>query len=335
MQWKWKGPLLGGITQSLITNYLTDPYTFVLYYGLGLEETSRLNQNLMWGNLGHLGLEIALESKEPLATILPEIKAAITEEAAKWPYINRGTVESVPRMLLLYNEEFKYSHNIETEVQFRIPHKTKNFEVNLMGKVDGQDKDKHLGRRIDDLLVEHKCKDSCDFQLFRKEVKEDMQVNIYCYATEIYNVIYDNILIPESQWNCPQPQAQERTPSWIERIYNTHRGPKYPISKNKFDWLDQYKFILLPEEVDLYMKATVNPLIDQICMLYDYCSSYSFDPFNPECYNHLYYKKPLRLFDPSRTTKFQRSYWNHLTGQIPVEGLVQTTNLFKELKGEG
>lgn len=332
MIWKWKGPLEGGITQSLISNYLIDPYTFVLYYGLGLEETSKLNQNLLYGNLGHLGLEIALRSKESIPTLLPEIKAAITQESKQWLYIDRGTIESVPRILSLYNESFKYEYNLDTEVQFKIPHKTDIFEVSLMGKVDGIGPHLETSRKV---LVEHKFKDSCDFQLFRKEIYTDLQVNIYCYANQVYDVIYDNILIPESQWNCPQPQTGERTPAWIERLYNTHTWGKFPVRKNKHEWLDQYKVTLLPEEVALYMKETVNPIIDNICILYDYCSSDSFDPLNPDCYNHLYYKKPLRLFDPSRTSKFQRNYWNHLTGQIPVEGLVQTTNIFKELKGEG
>lgn len=331
MKWQWKGPLEGGITQSLISNYLTDPYTFVLYYGLGLEEASRDNQNLIWGTLAHLGLEIALKDKKPIPTILPEIVHTITQESKKWSYIDRGTIESIPRMLSLYNESFKHKHDLNTEIQFKIPYRTKLFEVSLMGKVDGLGPNLETGQRV---LVEHKCKDSCDFQLFRKEIHTDLQVNIYCFATETYRVIYDNILIPESQWNCPQPLVGERTSTWIERLYNSHKWGKFPVIKNKHEWLNQYLFILLPEEVDLYMKETVNPIIDNICMLYDYCSSDSFDPFNPECYNHLYYKKPLRLFDPSRTSKYQRNYWNHLTGQIPVESLTKTDKIFKELKGQ-
>ena len=147
--WKWKGPLLGGITQSLISNYLTDPYTFVLYYGLGLEETSKLNQNLLYGNLGHKGLEIALCRPEPMISLLPEIRAALKEDAKSWPYIDASTLESVPRMLLLYNDSFKHKYALKTELQFKVPYKTKSgFNVSLMGKVDGIGPNYETDRRV-------------------------------------------------------------------------------------------------------------------------------------------------------------------------------------------
>jgi PD-(D/E)XK nuclease superfamily len=332
MEWKWKGPLDGGITQSLIGNFLTDPFTFVLYYGLGLEETYQLNQNLLWGNMMHKALELLLDKQDTRESLLPEIRAALVEEQKQWSYINITTLPSVMNMLLLYKEDIRFNHRFKTELQFKIPYKTKNFEVSLMGKVDGVGPNIETQKRT---LVEHKCKGSYDKQLFRQEYHTDLQLNIYCFCNEVYEVIYDNIIIPETQWNAPARQMMENATGYIDRLYKTHVYGDFPINKKSFMWLDQIPITMSVDEVSHYMKTTVNPIIDAICYLYEYTQSDYFNPFNPDCYNHLFYKKPLRLFDPSRTEKFKRNYWNYLTGQIDLTSLVPTQELFKELKGEG
>jgi len=332
VQWIWKGPLEGGITQSLIGNFLTDPYTFVLYYGLGLEEEEKLNQNLLWGNMMHKGLELLLAKHQTFIEMEAEIRAALLEEQKQWQYINSTTFFSVMNMLPLYNDKFKYDYEFETEKQFKIPYKTKNHKVSLMGKMDAYGVHTKLHHKC---LGEHKCKGSYDRQLFRKEIHTDLQLNIYCYCNEVYEIVYDNILIPELQWNAPARDMMERQEGYIQRLYKTHNWGSYPVAKKAFAWLDQIP-ITLPRDYNLwYMKCTVDPIIDAICYLYDYTNNDSFDPFNPDCYNHMFYRKPLRLFDPSRTEKFKRNYWNHLVDDIDVTMLTPTKELFKELKGEG
>jgi hypothetical protein len=41
-----------------------------------------------------------------------------------------------------------------------------------------------------------------------------------------------------------------------------------------------------------------------------------------------------QVFDPARTSKFKKSYWNFLTGEIGLDGLIQVKELFKELSPE-
>lgn len=348
MQWKWQGPLNGGITQSLIQKYLTNPYTFVLYYGLGLEEPEEYNQNLLWGNVMHKGLEIGLMHPEPIKEQIEQIKPELALEAKKWPYINNTTVPSVIEMLKLYDDSFKNNffypqeyqgtitgfseYHCKTEQQFKILHRTdSNNTVSLMGKIDG------IGIMPcgTPVLIEHKCKGSYDPLQFRKEIHTDLQLNIYCKANKINNYVYDNILIPETQWNCPARDMMERHEFYIKRLYHTHTWGSYPVARKAFAWLDQYTGTLPQEGIEDYFKMTVNPIIDQIVDLYNYCSEPTFDPFNPACFNKLYFNRPLRLFDPAKTDKFKMSYWNYLSGQIDKSALVPTQELFKELKGEG
>lgn len=369
MQWLWKGPLNGGITQSLIQKYLTNPYTFVLYYGLGLEEPEEYNQNLLWGNVMHKGLEIGLASPKPIKEQIDTLRPELIEESKKWPYINTTTVPSVLEMLKLYNDSYKqkfllpgkeesnfsevvdYIENVVetptkfivkdsnyacvTERQFKIPHTTSGGNtISLMGKVDGLAWDYSSDTPVL-TLIEHKCKGSYDKVLFRAEISYDLQLNIYCKANEVYKVVYDNILIPETQWNCPPRDMMERHEFYIQRLYHRQNYGSYPVAKKPFLWLDQLSYTMDKNSIDNYFQETVDPICDQICELYDYCSQPSFDPLNRLCFNKTFFKRPLRLFDPAKTDKFKTSYWNFLAGQLPFEGLKPTQELFKELKGEG
>lgn len=354
MQWKWRGPIDGGITQSLLSKYLQDPFSFVLYYGLGLEEPSQLNQNLIWGNMFHKLLEVTLPipnlynkfTEEQLAVVQEVLK----EEESRYLSIDPTTIHSVQEMMKLYDDRYKLFFDVETERQFKLPYHTKNFEISLMGKIDG------IGRRsmFDDysnipmgllcdksrILVEHKCKGRHDKLQHRQEIHTDLQLNLYLHAMELLgepcdHVVYDILRIPEVQWNCPPRQAGERHKFYIERIYNKCTPYKeYPVVRNKIFWVDQHIFVHPQETVTRYRKEVLDPIVDSLCYMYEYTLSDKFDPLNPDCYNHLFHKRPLRLFDPARTDSYKKDFYNYLTGQIDLDGLVPVPSLFKELEGE-
>jgi len=354
MQWKWRGPIVGGITQSLLSKYLQDPFSFVLYYGLGLEEPSQLNQNLMWGNMMHKLLEVTLQWTE-LYHSLPEehrttVQKVLKQEESKYVSIDPTTIHSVQEMMKLYDDRFKLYFDVETERQFKEPYRTKNFTISLMGKIDGigrrngnfNDSLVPMGLSIDKsrILVEHKCKGRHDKLQHRQEIRTDLQLNLYLHAMELLgepcdHVVYDILRIPEVQWNCPPRQAGERHKFYIERVYNNCTAYKeYPVARNKIFWVDQHISTHPRETVTLYRKEVLDPIIDSLCYMYEYTLADSFDPFNPDCYNHLFHKRPLRLFDPARTDSYKKDFYNYLTGQIDLDGLVPVPSLFKELEGE-
>jgi len=218
-----------------------------------------------------------------------------------------------------------------------------------MGKIDG------IGHRRDmfsnspvmgldtdysTILVEHKCKGRHDKLQHRTEIHTDLQLNVYLHALDLLGihceqVVYDILRIPEVQWNCPPRQMSERHGFYISRLYNSCNPYKeYPVVRNKMFWVDQHIFIHPREKVTLYRKETIDPIIDSLCYMYEYTLSDSFDPFNPDCYNHLFHKRPLRLFDPARTDSYKKDFYNYLTGQIDVNGLVKVPQLFKELDNQ-
>ena len=357
MQWKWKGPVDGGITQSLLGKYLQDPFSFVLYYGCGLEEPSATNQNLIWGNMFHLLLELSLPIPT-LYTQLPQetldhLSKQLIDHEARYTHVEPTTLYSVQEMMKLYNDRYKCYYSVATEKQFKFDYSTRNHKVSLMGKIDG------IGTRYltplplcdplppdwfgpdSPVLIEHKCKGFHDKLQHRQEIKTDLQLNLYLHAMQVLGhttdqVIYDIIRIPEVQFGCPERNIGERIPYYINRIYNTQKPYKeFPVAKNGFAWLDQHCFTHPESTVTEFRKITLDPIIDSLCYMYEYTLADSFDPFNPDCYNHLFHRRPLRLFDPARTEKFKKDYYNFLTGQLPIDGLVQVPHLFKELHGEG
>jgi len=353
MQWKWRGPIDGGITQSLLSKYLQDPFSFVLYYGLGLEEPSQLNQNLIWGNMFHTLLEVTLQWPELYRDLSDEQKATVQqvlkEEESKYLSIDMTTIYSVQEMMKLYDDRYKSLYTILTEQQFKLPYRTKNFPISLMGKIDGagarngnttSDYPMGLSNSEQYILVEHKCKGRHDKLQHRQEIHTDLQLNLYLHAMELAgkpctHVVYDILRIPEVQWNCPARQAGERHKFYIERLYNNCTPYKeYPVARNKIFWVDQHIFYHPQEKVTRYRKEVLDPIIDSLCYMYEYTLSDSFDPLNPDCYNHLFHKRPLRLFDPARTDSYKKDFYNYLTGQIDLDSLVPVPSLFKELEGE-
>jgi len=333
MQWKWKGPYEGGITQSLMVAYEQDPFSFVLYYGLGLEEPAELEPNLPWGTVFHKGLEVALENPKRIKDFTPEewalVRRAVLDECKFYPQLSQVSQLSILTMLKLYDDSYKQECiSIETEVEFRKPYTTQHgSKVHIMGKVDGY----CMTTSHTPLLLEHKCKGSYDRFQFRKEAETDLQINLYAYAMDVYNILYDNITIPELKYGAPKQQVQETHLSYINRLYNTHQYGAYPVIYNKLEWLDQYPFSITKEFNELYRQQTIDPIIDQICELYEYCSQDSFDIHNPTCFNKIFYKRPLRLFDPSQAPKFKKKYWLYLTNQLDFENLKPVEHLFKEL----
>jgi len=226
-------------------------------------------------------------------------------------------------MCLLYDDTYKLTDDFKAEVKFdpqtfpRSAHTTPAGNiVTLRGKVDG------LGTTK---MAEHKCVGYTDPGQSRLETPLDLQLNLYMYVTGARECIYDKIKIPDTNNYAPQKRSAERSHAWVKRIYHDHYYKEYPISRNKFLWLDQFTIFRTDEEIEQYLHFVINPLIDLLCAYWNYVTSPEFDPNNPRCYNHLFWIKPIRTFDASRTEKYKPNYYNYLNGQLALDGLRKTT----------
>jgi hypothetical protein len=329
----WAGPFKGGLTQSIINRFLDCPFRFYLYAVLGLEDPENINPNLMWGSICHRGLEYLLSTNVPVAEFDDATKADLLQTlknytTKEYPQAPASFPYSAYEMCLLYDDTYKQTDDFKAEVKFSATthplasHTTaRGNQVTFRGKLDGEG---HVR------MAEHKCVGYSDPQQSRLETPEDLQLNLYMYITGIRECIYDKIKIPDTNKWCPQKRSAERSQNWIERIYHTHYYKEYPIAKNKFLWMDQFVVYRTDEEIDTYFKFVIEPLVDLMCAYWEYVNSDDFDPNDPRCYNELFYIKPLRTFDASRTEKYKCNYYNLLNGQIGLDEL-QQAHFYAEL----
>jgi len=331
----WPGPIEGGITQSLISRMLECPYRSFLYYGLGLEESTTIEPNLIYGNGGHLALEIALMKpkliREFTESDFDEIFGKVVQYFKdKYPNAPSTYPHSIIRILKLYDDSYKTDlPDLITEKKFNEVYITRSGMVcNLRGKKDVHSASKRF-------LGEHKFKGKIDPELTRLETPVDQQVLLYSYVSNSTTCMYDQILIPESQWSLPKRNPMSSAKGYMDEIfYNCSPWNDFPIARYKNRWISQLPIDITDEAIDEFRKKTLDPIIDMIWRRYDKWCDSSFDPENPACYDADFYKVPVRQFDATRTERYKCKYHGILTGQIGLSDLVPVTDFYKELTDE-
>lgn len=328
----WPGPYEGGVTQSLLNRYLECPYRFYIYAVLGLEEPAEAHPNLVWGDTFHRALEEVINSdiliSEMDETYLADIDQVIHEHISdKWPSAPSSYEHTVRHMYRLYDDSYKANGNWEAEVEINQEYTTYNgYKVKVRGKVDGMS-ETHI--------AEHKCKGKLDTDQARLETPVDLQTTLYCKMTERYNIIYDVIRIPEAQFFSPQRNLGESWSSWARRIFHTYTGSSqdYPIAKRRHLWLDQFTIYHTPEDIDRNCRYLVDPNIEKLCRWWDRVNEPGFDPNDYTKYDDIFYMKPVRTFDPSRTEKFKCNYHSLLCNAEGIDYL-RPTKFYAELADE-
>jgi len=327
----WPGPIEGGITQSLIGNFLDDPYRAYLYYGEGLEEPSEQEPNLHWGNGFHLALEHVLRKQKHIKELTNEeyteifdiVKAFLKETCPKYP---ATYPHSICRMMKLYDNSYCLGKEIITEQKLNLSYTTRRGrKCTLRGKADVY--------CPNEFIAEHKCKGKTDAAQTRVETPVDLQSLLYCKVLGVKRVHYDLIRIPESQWKQPTvsalASAEGKVKAWFETAPNYD---DWPINAKAHLWLTQLPAIDIPDEnIDNMTNFTLDPIIEYIWSMYDLWCEPSFDAENPDCYGPLFYRTPIRQFDATRTEKYKCKYHSYLTGQLGKSELVKVTSFYKEL----
>jgi len=318
----WAGPLDGGVTQSLLNRYLDCPFRFYLYAVLGKDDPTPEKDNLMWGSICHYGLEQIIKDPIPVKEWPSDRKDYLRQQiheyvTSHFVHAPASFPDSCYEMVCLYDDSYKIGTKFETEKEFNFTYVTNTGnKVTLRGKRDGLS---------ENTLVEHKCVGFNDPNQARLETPFDLQVNLYLMASKVYHVIYDKIRIPDIQKYAPPRRTGERNSNWVQRLYHQHFWKDFPISKNKFLWLDQFEFYRTEEEIEHWRLFELNPLLNSLCAYWEKVTDPNFDPNNPDHYDHLFYVKPIRTFDASRTEKYKCNYYDYLTGNMTYESLANTT----------
>jgi hypothetical protein len=279
----WAGPLHGGVTQSIINKFLECPFRFYLYTVLGLEEPEPPHPTLIWGDIFHKGLELIIKHPVPVGEMGDSEYAALMEEVVdyahtEYPSLPASYTSTISLMLRLYDDAYKteiVGEKWDTEVEFSEERITRHgHHVRYRGKIDGLSS---RGR-----LAEHKCTGTkFDKLLTRAETPVDFQVNLYCHISGARKVIYDKIRVPEAQFYLPGRRMGEKWSRWSYRIVHTEKAGDYPIASKRHLWFDQFCTTLQDEDIQFQLDHQIEPLVDKLCVWWNYVTSDEFDPNDP------------------------------------------------------
>jgi hypothetical protein len=324
----WRGPEVDGITQSMISKFVQCPYRFYLYAILGLKDNSELHPNLIWGDVFHKGLEHYIKTRN----INNSVVAMHDYLATKYPQAP-STYDKTTKGLLWKFSLSTYEGEWDTEIAFAIPVTLPSGrKVLVRGKKDALCIDHPQYGRC---LGEHKCKGWIDPAQVRREIKQDRQLNVYMYLHHIEWVNYDLILIPEAQKYLPARSYNESPAEWIQKLFigpcASYNG-KFPINQNVHEWIHSSTYHLPREEQEAYWNFTIFPELERMCRFWDHVNQPGFDPDNPDYYNEVFYRAPVRQFNGSFTQNFECDYYKHLIGEEDLCDLLPVSSLYSELE---
>jgi len=326
----WEGPYLGGVTQSILIRFLQCPFKFYLHYYCGLKSPGEPQENLVFGDIMHVGLEHLITRRD-------------YDFAKEMMYIHiiKQYKKQVPdhlfpllcEMISLYDLTYLDTlTDIKTEQEINQPYyiESINTAIKIRGKKDVS---------ASNMICDHKCKGYTEPLSTLNELKRDLQMNLYAaasgYVTEWY---YDLIKIPDvNGFSFPPLKAAESNDAWMHRAFHQYSNIKwnYPIAQNKNHWVTQLGPIHQPyESCRNFMLTTFDPICRRLLRWWEHVTSPTFDPNNPECYNDIFYVQPIRMFDPAMTNSFKGDYYGLLTEEYDFDSLVPTTTLYPELNNE-
>lgn len=338
----WKGPFSneeeGGITQSLLNRFQECPYRFYIYAILGLEDNRPLHKNLMWGDTAHVGLEHLLAipkiafNNEFTDSDWKIVDDSIDKRLKDYPDAGPTWSFSIKQMMRLYNDSFKQETGpLITEHKFHIPISLPGISERVWtrGKCDGINEgwSSKLGTNR---LVEHKFKGRIEVETARDELPFDLQVNLYARSFGCNSVTYDIIRIPDTMLYLPDRRPMQKSPSYVQELYFERNWGDFPITKNKHKWIFQSTKHL--EYIDIVWGQSIIPLIKKLIKWWNRVNEPGFDFLDYSKYDDVFYKVPIRHFDPSHTEWYHCSYHSLLTDQIELSDLIPVKSFFSELQ---
>jgi len=325
----WKGPLIDGVTQSLINTFLECPYSFYIYTILGLKDPSDVNENLIWGDCYHVGLEHYI----PSGDFEYAHQKMIEHLHTKYPHHPDTYPFSLRKMLWEYSLR-KIKGSVVTEEIIDDYIDINNYKVRVRGKKDGVITDHPDYGTV---LVEHKAKGYIDPLKTREELHEDIQCNLYMKMQGNCEwVFYDLIKIPEAQKYSPKRGAREQPEKYMDRLFYSpdigNYKDNYPISSYLHNWIHQGTHFIPQEQQERVFDLTIKPTILRMIQWYDYVTQPDFDFEDPKWFNEIFYKHPVRHFNARQTKNYNCRYHAYLTNQISLDQLEPVESYYSELE---
>jgi hypothetical protein len=281
-----------------------------LRYILGIEENQDLNANHRWGSGYHIGIQRKLERQK------------------RWDY--HVSLEIQNSNFNLYNilkmvdnyDDKKLTGDPEVEFSETFTYRGVDYKINGMIDVLGSD-----------YIVDHKGKGrEINVDQVRDELTEDLQMNVYVWASQKFKVYYNVCHIPERMWFTPNlhHMTDEQASEFLFEDHN-NRMHHFPIKQHWNYWNPVIPKTFSPYQNDFYMETTVGPIIQRIDKWYDHVTQPEFNIEDPKFYNDLFYKIPVRNFDPALTPEYKTNFYLYHIHQEPLSYYPKAKHVFNEL----
>jgi len=292
----------------------------------------------MWGDTAHVGLEHLLAipkiayNNEFTDSDWKIVDDAIDKRLKDYPDAGPTWSFSIKQMMRLYNDIFKEETGpLMTEHKFHIPISVPGIAERIWtrGKCDGVNENwsRTMGSNR---LVEHKFKGRIEVETARDEIPFDLQVNMYARSFGCNSVTYDIIRIPDTMTYLPERRVMQKTPSYVQELYFERKWGDFPITKNLHKWIFQTTKSL--DYIDQVWGESTTPLIKKLIKWWNRVNEPGFDFQDWTKYDDVFYKVPIRHFDPSHTEWYHCSYHSLLTGQSDLSDLIKVKSYFSELQ---
>lgn len=341
MTFLWKGPLVDGITQSMLSRFLVCRERFRLYAIKGFREIEEWDDGLEYGNLFHFCLEEKLAGRNwerSLRKYIRELHKTYptnTDEVNKWSTlclhqfkIYLEHLKKTDRRLAVPRREL--AQEMKYDVFYDLP---SGRRVRLRGMFDG------IHVRGDSIyLEEHKTKSYIDEQ----GIAETLDFN---FQTMFYHIVLRE-MVKQRTFVFPSKFFITGTQ------YNVIRRPlssKYPIRQRKSETLAQFykreasniknkpqeyftnlRAVITSDKVEKFRQQCFDPLLQTISRWYDYMLSCDGNPWEEEGSQDLHYRSPWGIFNPM-FGGFRGPYYDYLS-KGHTGSLQDVDTLFRELQ---
>lgn len=258
----WGGPVVDGVTVSLLMKFLSCPERFRTYAIKGLEPKRFVSYPIEFGNMWHVCEEFS-------PNYLPHLTQYTQKQQVVYPFdkILLNTWMSVCRILfetyLSYYPSYRVS--LYREQVFRVPYQLPcGRVVYLRGKIDGID-------RMDNgdyCLFETKTKTSLfNEEFFQTRLSYDLQTMFYLTAiqhdesldfdkTRLTNIVYNVIRRPSIQ-----PKSYEDA-TFVQEL-------QQKVQQEPSKYFHRYQIEIDPKQVEIFQERTLVPILTWLCNWYE------------------------------------------------------------------
>lgn len=319
----WKGPEVDGVTQSMLSMFLTCKERFRIRVIEGLGLVDQFVEAIEYGQMWHLCEEKHAEGvdwKQPLGDYANELLLKYPESTSSIKKLFRCCKIQFPIYAKYWQEhdDVKNRESIYSEMSFKVPYRLPSGRcVFLRGKFDSVDYIKE-GRRKLIYLQENKAKGRIDVDKTQQQLTFDLQSMMYLTAMQQlhpdeaiggirYNVIrrplsgglhairqHKGRLVNAKDKNGKVIKTADGTPKKVRKGVETDKQFYERLGKlmedNSDDFFYRWKVKISRDDLAHYQDNFLNPCLEHVACWYEHATGQevSVDPKFWVHYRHPY-----------------------------------------------